>query len=135
MAQAPPVPTSMAAIGDSFTAGYNPGASDCESGLCPEWSWATGTSATSHYTRLLALNPGIAGHAINAAVPGAFMSDFANQVATATSGGNQPDYVTVLLGAADTCLNTVPTDVSVFTAEFRLGWTPSSKPARTLTCW
>jgi lysophospholipase L1-like esterase len=120
-AQAPPLPTSMAAIGDSFTLGYNSGASDCGSGACPQWSWSTGTSSTSHYVRLLALSPGITGHAINAAVPGAFMSGFVSQVATATSGGNHPNYVTVLLGAADTCLGSVPTDVSVFTAQFRAG--------------
>jgi len=118
-AQAPPLPTSMAAIGDSFTVGFATGAPDCGSGTC--WSWSTGTSSTSHYVRLLALNPNIAGNAINAAVPGASMSGFVGQVATATSGGNQPGYVTVLLGAADTCLASPPTDVSVFTAEFRAG--------------
>jgi hypothetical protein len=120
-AQAPPLPTSMAAIGDSFTVGFSTGAPDCLSGSCPQWSWSTGTSSTSHYVRLLALDPGIAGHAINAAVPGASMSSFVGQVATATSGGNQPGYVTVLLGAADTCLVSPPTDVSVFTAQFRAG--------------
>ncbi len=120
-AQAPPLPSSMAAIGDSFTVGFSTGAPDCLSGACSQWSWSTGTSSTSHYVRLLALDPGIAGHAINAAVPGAFMSGFVGQVATATSGGNQPGYATVLLGAADTCLGSAPTDVSVFTAQFRAG--------------
>ena len=111
----------MAAMGDSFTVGFDTGAPDCESGSCPQWSWSTGTSSTSHYVRLLALNPGIAGHAINAAVPGAAMSALVSEVATATSGGSQPGYVTVLLGAADTCLASPPTDVSVFTAQFRAG--------------
>ena len=86
-------PDSMAAIGDSFTAGFNahpnaavvPDPSGCPNGRgpfgdpaglglpasfgldCPSNSWATGTNpqVNSVYQRILARNPAIAGHAKN----------------------------------------------------------------------
>ena len=68
-------PGSMASTGDSITRAFNTGSVPFLD--APANSWSTGTSATvnSHYSRLLALNPAIAGHAFNDAVTGADMAD------------------------------------------------------------
>ena len=54
-AQAKFVPSRMAAIGDSVTAGFL----TCFNRTCPANSWSTGTSIDSHYKRILAVNPKI----------------------------------------------------------------------------
>ena len=98
----------MASAGDSFTYGWAAGAGTCTTFTgCPEYSWATGTSVVSHYQRLLALEPGLAGHAINAAVPGSPMSGLLSQVGSFAA--SQPGYVTVLLGGGDICFGGTPT--------------------------
>jgi hypothetical protein len=73
-------PSSLAALGDSITRGYD------ADGVYPpgerlQYSWAEGTSTTvdSFYLRLLAANPAIIGHALNDAVTGAEMTDPAAQ--------------------------------------------------------
>ena len=91
-------PSSMAALGDSLTVGWNA----CGAfGVCPAGSWSTGTTLNSHYERILAVNPAINGHAFNDAVPGAPMSSLQGQANTAVSQGAQ--YVTMLMGANDIC--------------------------------
>jgi lysophospholipase L1-like esterase len=118
----PPLPSSMLAIGDSFTAGYASGAAQCPGGfaLCPAVSWSTGSGVNSHYARILAQNPAIDGRQRNAAAIGTLMAGFAGQVATGTAGGFVPEYVTVMLGAADLCFGG-PTTVAAFTAAFQAG--------------
>jgi lysophospholipase L1-like esterase len=68
-------PQSMAAIGDSITQAYDV---CCSYGSHPANSWSTGDApgdgVTSHYERILTLNPDIAGRNYNDSVPGARMS-------------------------------------------------------------
>jgi lysophospholipase L1-like esterase len=113
-----PPPGSMAATGDSFSRGFATGTAPCTTFVeCPQFSWSTGASVTSHYERLVALNPALAGHAINAAVPGAGMSSFATQVGTFAA--SKPDYVTALFGGSEICFG--PTTPALFASRFRAG--------------
>jgi lysophospholipase L1-like esterase len=111
------LPNSMAALGDSITAGVG---SCLAPGACLRNSWATGdgTLVNSHYKRILAANPAIRGHATNLAVPGARVADLADQVGRAV--GLRPDYVTILIGANDACRPTIGdmTSKAKFQAEF-----------------
>lgn len=94
------LPSSMAALGDSITAGFG----SCFVLLaCTRNSWATGanTSVDSHYLRIRAGNPKIRGHQDNFAVPGAKAVDLAGQADQAVRA--KAEYVTVLIGANDAC--------------------------------
>jgi lysophospholipase L1-like esterase len=94
------LPSSMAALGDSITAGFG----SCFTLIvCGRNSWSTGggSSVDSHYQRIRAGNPAIRGHAENYAEPGAQASDLAGQAARAVSA--KVSYVTVLIGANDVC--------------------------------
>ncbi len=98
-----PVPTSMAALGDSITIAY-----DIKSLLRadPSYSWSTGTQAAvnSVYSRLEARDtttPLIA--RANHAVSGAKIGDLAGQAGKVATG---TDLVTVLMGANDACTST-----------------------------
>jgi hypothetical protein len=93
---APPLPASMAAIGDSITRAYDV---CCSYGDHPGQSWSTGYTSydgiASHYERIRQLNSAIAGHGYNDAVSGAKMSAAPGQ---ATQAVNQSArYVTILL--------------------------------------
>src|SRR5215469_4591395 len=73
----PAPPGSMAAIGDSITQAVD---DCCSLGSHPQDSWSTGdgypaNGIRSHYVRLLAMNPSIAGNASNDSVPGAKVAD------------------------------------------------------------
>ena len=72
---APPLPSSMAAIGDSITRAYDV---CCSYGDHPGQSWSTGSTSydgiASHYERIKQLNPAVTGHAYNDAVSGAKMA-------------------------------------------------------------
>src|SRR5215212_6233316 len=72
---APPLPSSMAAIGDSITRAYDV---CCSYGDHSGHSWSTGYTSydgiASHYERIKQLNPAIAGHGYNDAVSGAKMA-------------------------------------------------------------
>lgn len=109
----------MASAGDSFSAGFANGAPCVPAGFnpCPTLSWSTGTDVDSHYQRLLALNPALAGNTTVGATPGATMGAFAGQAATIAAA--HPDYVTVLLGGGDICFTT--TTPTAFAAQFRAG--------------
>ena len=113
----PPLPSSMAAVGDSITQAASTVAVGADS---PQNSWSTGTSATvsSHYLRLLALNPAITGRNDNRSVSGAKMFDLAGQMAAA--GAGRPEYLTVLIGGNDVCTSTedAMTEVDVFRDQF-----------------
>jgi lysophospholipase L1-like esterase len=113
---APPLPTSMAAIGDSITRAYDV---CCSYGDHPGQSWSTGPTSydgiASHYERIKQLNPAIAGRGYNNAVSGAKMSVAPGQAARAVDQGAR--YVTILLGANDLCTASPATMTS--TEDFR----------------
>jgi PKD repeat protein len=114
----PPLPTSIAAVGDSITQAASSGGSLGTD--YPQNSWSTGTNATvnSHYLRLLALSSAISGRNYNRSVSGAKMVDLNGQMQTVV--GLQPDYLTVLIGGNDLCTDTVAgmTSVSDFRSQF-----------------
>ncbi len=118
-AASPPLPNSMAAIGDSITR-----ATDvcCWYGDHPPQSWSTGgglfDGISSHYERLLGLNPGIYGRNFNDARAGAKMRDAQGQAQIAVTQG--ASYVTILMGANDACTSSISTMTSVsdFRAQF-----------------
>jgi lysophospholipase L1-like esterase len=117
-AATPPLPASIAAVGDSITQAASSGGS--LGADYPQNSWSTGTNTTvnSHYLRLLALNPSISGQNYNRSVSGAKMADLSGQMQTVA--GLQPDYLTVLIGGNDLCTDTVGTmtSVSAFRSQF-----------------
>jgi lysophospholipase L1-like esterase len=94
------LPSSMAAIGDSLSAGY--GAcffpAPCERN---SWSTGDGTQIVSHYERLVDENPKLAGNAHNFAAPRARAADLEGQARDAVRVKAQ--YVTVQVGANDAC--------------------------------
>ena len=97
-------PSSMAALGDSITAGFG----SCPALVaCEQQSWSTGgdPSVDSHYKRILDDNPKIRGHAHNYARPGARAADLNGQAQAAVTAKAQ--YVTVLIGANDACAPSV----------------------------
>ena len=106
-----PYPSSLAAIGDSWTGPF--AAAD---------SWATGTNKAidSQYLRILAHNPAIRSHAYNFAeahaVTGPEMSDLAFQARGAIA--KHADYIEIALGENDACSGT---PVALFTREFKTG--------------
>lgn len=118
-----PVPVSMGAVGDSFSLGF---AACGGFSSCTDVSWTTGdgsvhTGFSSHYTRLAARQPALAGNVTNAAVPGSAVSALTGQVATLAPSA--PEYVTVLIGLADVCKANVElmTSVDQFRSSFRAG--------------
>jgi hypothetical protein len=119
-AEAPPLPASMAALGDSITRAYDV---CCYYGDHPGQSWSTGSTSydgiASHYERIKRVNPAISGHAANDAVTGAKMAAAPNQAAQAAN--QHARYVTILLGANDLCTSSPDTMTSTdtFKAEFR----------------
>jgi lysophospholipase L1-like esterase len=119
-ASTPPLPNSMAAIGDSITRAYDV---CCWYGDHAGDSWSTGGTwydgVTSQYERIKKVNGAIAGHNHNDAVTGAKMSAAATQASNAVAQGAQ--YVTILMGANDLCTSSVSTMTSTttFAAQFR----------------
>lgn len=113
-ASSPPLPSSMAALGDSITRAYDV---CCFYGDHTGQSWSTGYTSydgiSSHYERIKQVKPAIVGHAYNDAVTGAKMSAAPTQAATAVSQGAQ--YVTILLGANDLCTSSPSTMTSTDT--------------------
>ena len=115
----PPLPDSMAAIGDSITQAVDV---CCFYGNWPGHSWATGSvpldGIASHYERIRAQNPAIRGHRWNNASSGARMADAPGQARRTVDQG--AEYVTILMGANDLCGwegTLTPTDT--FRAQFR----------------
>jgi lysophospholipase L1-like esterase len=107
----PGLPSSMAALGDSITAGY---ASCLVLLACTRNSWSTGSSGVvdSHYLRIRAGNPEIGGHAANFAKPGALAAGLTAQARQAVRATTTYEYVTILIGANDAC----PADVDAMTS-------------------
>jgi lysophospholipase L1-like esterase len=103
-AQALAYPRSIASTGDSITRAFNTGWLPFTDNPAASWSTGWDSEVQSHYLRLRALNPGIAGHNYNDARSGARMRDLAGQMVNAASQNAQ--YVTVLMGANDVCADT-----------------------------
>lgn len=96
----PGLPSSMAALGDSITAGFG----SCLSlTTCTRNSWSTGDGLRidSHYQRLVDANPALRRNAKNQARAGARATDLADQATAAVR--QKAQYVTVLIGANDAC--------------------------------
>ncbi len=106
-------PSSMASTGDSITRAFNTSWFPYIDNPSASWSTGTSTTVTSHYTRLLKLNPAIKGHNPNDAKSGAKMVNLAGQMQTAV--GQKVQYVTALMGGNDLCTATVDTMTSVDT--------------------
>jgi len=116
------LPDSIAAIGDSITQATNADLLHFGPSF-PGHSWSTGDDSTdsiaSHYERLLALTPGIAGRNGNHAVSGARMAHAPGQADLAVRQG--ADYETVLMGTNDVCASSTDamTSVADFESSFR----------------
>jgi len=120
-------PKVMAALGDSITQGYNSAGTEFTPGTCPMLrgtppnpldldcptnSWSTGTNpaVNSQFQRIEAIDPGRNPVAFNDSVSGARAgtdrsNDLVNQVRTAVS--QDPDYVTIEIGANDACRSSI----------------------------
>jgi lysophospholipase L1-like esterase len=94
------LPSSMAALGDSITAGFG---SCFTLVVCGRNSRSTGGGASveSHYQRIRTGNSAIRGHNENFAESGAQAVDLAGQADRAVRA--KVSYVTVLIGANDVC--------------------------------
>jgi lysophospholipase L1-like esterase len=119
-AATPPIPNSMAALGDSITRAFNACGFYVD---CPSRSWSTGSAVNSHYVRIQAKNPSITGRNYNDALSGAEMVDLNTQAQAAVA--QRVDYVTILMGANDACSSTEAgmTPVATFEAQFRQAMT------------
>lgn len=109
-------PSSLAAVGDSITRGFDACAVLAD---CPQVSWATGASAevNSLAVRLLGAAKA-ATHSWNYAATGARMADVPAQMAQAARV--KPQLVTVMAGANDACRASTAamTPVADFRAQF-----------------
>jgi lysophospholipase L1-like esterase len=117
-------PASIAAVGDSVTRGF-----DACSVLadCPEVSWATGTDdeVRSLAVRVLGASKA-ASHSWNHAVSGARMAQLPEQMALAAK--DEPELVTVMMGANDACRDSVRLMTPV--ADFRASFEASMRQLR-----
>ena len=120
-ASTPPLPNSIAAIGDSISQAFD---DCCSFGAHPPDSWSTGdgfpaNGVYSHYERIMAMNPAISGHAYNDSVSGARVADSLSQAQAAVA--QQAQYVTILIGANDVCTGSISsmTTTAQFTTAFQ----------------
>ncbi|WP_130799306.1 GDSL-type esterase/lipase family protein [Streptomyces otsuchiensis] len=104
-------PTSIAAIGDSISTGFD--ACDVLAD-CPEVSWATGTEAD---VESLASRLGVE-ESWNEAVAGALMAELPAQAEQAAA--YEPELMTVMAGANDACVRDIElmTEVDTFREDF-----------------
>jgi lysophospholipase L1-like esterase len=114
-------PRVMAALGDSITRAFNSDGPGCPTGPsldCPKNSWSTGTNpaVNSQFQRFEAMHPGRAVVAYNDAVSGARAAGLLAQAQTAAT--QDPDYVTIQIGANDACAST-PTPLTTFSSQVR----------------
>lgn len=114
------LPTSIAAIGDSITAGA--GASPQGFEISPQHAWATGDAdddVVSHYERLVAGGAAIQGRNHNLAESGATMADAPDQARRVIATG--ASYVVILMGGNDVCASSIETmtPVADFKRDFR----------------
>ncbi|MGQ0625442.1 MAG: GDSL-type esterase/lipase family protein [Sporichthyaceae bacterium] len=94
------LPTTMAALGDSITRGFNACGFYRD---CPDRSWSTGTErkdgVAGHRDRLLAAGAPLS--SVNLARSGARVAELPGQARAAVAASS--DYVTILIGANDVC--------------------------------
>ena len=116
----PPLPSSIAAIGDSITQAFD---DCCSYGAHPQDSWSTGdgfpaNGVYSQYERILTMNPAILDKAYNDSVSGAKVADTMSQAQAAVA--QQAQYVTIEIGANDVCTGSISsmTTTAQFTAAF-----------------
>lgn len=117
-------PASIAAVGDSITRGF-----DACSVLadCPEVSWATGSDSGVRSLAVRVLGPSkAASHSWNHAVSGARMAQLPEQMALAAQ--EEPELVTVMIGANDACRDTVA--LMTPEADFRASFEASMRQLR-----
>jgi lysophospholipase L1-like esterase len=107
---APPLPDSMASMGDSISRGFNACGFYID---CTARSFSTGDdgSIKSHYLRIRAKNGTISGHNYNVARSGAKAADMPGQADAAVARGVQ--YVTMLIGGNDACTSSESTMTQV----------------------
>jgi lysophospholipase L1-like esterase len=118
-------PKVMAALGDSITRAFNTEVSlTCPTGPsldCPKNSWSTGTNpaVNSQFQRIQAIDPERNPVAFNDAVSGARASGLNSQAQVAAT--QDPDYVTIEIGANDACRPTIAqqTSTEIFTSQVR----------------
>lgn len=114
----PPLPGSLAAVGDSLTRATGSGERYFADNTA--FSWATGSSPTvnSLALRVATRNPALSGKVYNLARYGARMSDLHAQMAVANAV--RAEYVTVLVGGNDACALTeaAMTPVDAFRKQF-----------------
>ncbi|MFD9539439.1 SGNH/GDSL hydrolase family protein [Streptomyces sp. NPDC060022] len=117
-------PASIAAVGDSITRGFDACSVFAD---CPEVSWATGTDdgVNSLAVRLLGASKAPS-HSWNHAVSGARMAQLPEQMALAAK--EEPDLVTVMIGANDACRDSVRLMTPV--ADFRASFEASMRQLR-----
>ena len=113
-------PKVMAALGDSITRAFNSDGPGCPTGPsldCAKNSWSTGTNPAvdSQFQRIEAIDPGRDPVAFNDAVSGARAINLLGQAQTAAT--QDPDYVTIEIGANDACRSTITNQTP--TATFR----------------
>jgi lysophospholipase L1-like esterase len=113
-------PVSMAALGDSITAGVG----SCVTLVaCSRNSWSTGggSSVDSHYRRIREANARIKGNVDNFAVSGAHAEGLAAQAERVVQA--RPEYVTIMIGVNDACTSRVDdmTPVRTFRADIDAG--------------
>jgi len=111
------MPSTMAALGDSVTAGYN--ANPLNPGWTDQYSWATGEDAAvySHADRL-----GLDANAsLNLAVPGTKMAFLKSEALWLYNSPVTIDYAVVLMGHNDACANSLEemTPAAEFEADYR----------------
>lgn len=115
------MPTSMAALGDSITTGFNACGFFVD---CPPRSWSTGQdpAVDSHRLRLRDLGARLS-TAANLARKGSRVEALAGQAQRAVAGGF--DYLTIEVGANDACRSKVEamTPVEDFRRQLRAGLT------------
>ena len=114
-------PNSMAVIGDSISRAFDACATF---GECLTAVWSTGdVGVDSHYSRILAVNPAIAGNNHNDAVSGAVMANLDGQAAAAVSQG--VEYVTIEMGGNDACKSAESqmTPVATYQSQFQQAMT------------
>lgn len=105
-----PPPSSMSAMGDSITRGFNAAGWYSDS---PTRSFSAGsyTSVNSHYLRIRAKNAAINGRNYNDGKSGAKASDMPGQANAVVS--RNVGYVTILIGANDACTGSEASMTSV----------------------
>ena len=95
-------PSSIVVLGHSGATGFGSDPAH-PYGDAPANSWATGSNPAvdSLYSRILAVNPAVRGHAVNLAQDGATLTDLAAQIKRAVALKPKPELVVIQIGDND----------------------------------